>query len=351
MENLTGLATGIGSLPHKDAQAALELVFQYCPQIPFWPQLPKRDIREGMLAQLSERLPGLRLTKDGLEFCGRDKDRELEIFYERLIARDKEYFRISPDYARGLYGFKEALGKKDLASVCAIKCHSVGPFTFAAGIKDESGAALLHDAVLMQAVIKGLSMKALWQIDFFRPFGKKIIIFLDEPYLGCFGSAYTPINREEVVKGLTEMAAAVKAQDTLVGVHCCGNTDWSIFTEIEGIDIINFDAFGYLDRFCLYAGGLQKFLRAGKYICWGVVPTQELAGAVTAEGLKNKVLQGVDTLAKKGVDRDLAFKQLLLSPACGLGTLSPAKAKGILKLLSKTSALFENAFLKGHSAS
>src|SRR3989338_673937 len=105
MENLTGLATGIGSLPHKDAQAALELVFQYCPQIPFWPQLPKRDIREGMLAQFSERLPGLRLTKDGLEFCGRDKDRELEIFYERLIARDKEYFRISPDYARGLCEF------------------------------------------------------------------------------------------------------------------------------------------------------------------------------------------------------------------------------------------------------
>ncbi len=340
MAELAGLATGIGSLPHQDAQAALELVFKYCPQIPFWPQLPKRDIREGMLAQFSENLPGLKLSANGLVFSGADKDKGLEVFYEKIISGDKAYFRVSPDYARGLYAFQEKLRGLDLKSIRAIKGHLTGPFTFAAGLKDESGAALLHDPVFMQAMIKGLSMKALWQIDFFREFKKKIIIFIDEPYLACFGSAYTPLNREEVVRVLTEISAAIKEEDVLVGVHCCGNTDWSIFTEIASIDIINFDAFGFLERFCLYAKDLQKFLRDGKYICWGIVPTQELAEAVTAEGLENRILTGLDILAGKGLEKDLALGQLLLSPACGLGSLDTEKAGRIFRLLEQASALF-----------
>ena len=61
MLKLKGLATGIGSLPHHNVDAALDLIFQYIPNIPFWPQLPKRDIREGMVAQFSENLPFLKI--------------------------------------------------------------------------------------------------------------------------------------------------------------------------------------------------------------------------------------------------------------------------------------------------
>jgi preprotein translocase subunit SecD len=38
----------------KDADEALDLIFKYVPDIPFWPQLPRRDVREGMVAQFSE---------------------------------------------------------------------------------------------------------------------------------------------------------------------------------------------------------------------------------------------------------------------------------------------------------
>ena len=70
MKNLKGLATGVGSLPHKEIGAALDLIFAYLPSIPFWPQLPKRDIREGMVAQFSENLPCLKVARDGLFFDG-----------------------------------------------------------------------------------------------------------------------------------------------------------------------------------------------------------------------------------------------------------------------------------------
>jgi len=322
MKSLKGLALGIGSLPHKNPDAALDLVFKYLPQIPFWPQLPKRDAREGMVAQFTEHLA-----------C---KESDLEVFYERLIANDLEYFKISPEAAFGLYKF---LTRPELKKAELIKAHITGPFTFAAGIKDESGKALLSDPALMQAVIKGLSMKALWQMDLLKKFGKKVIMFLDEPYLGCFGSAYTPINREDVVKGLSELAAPLKAQGALVGVHCCGNTDWSIFTDTKEIDIINFDAFGFFEKLALYSDNLKRFFGRGGILCWGIVPTQEFSDKITAQDLVAKINSCVDVLVKKGLDRKLVLDQLLISPACGLGSLDEARAEKILKLLSETSAI------------
>ena len=38
-----GLATAIGSLPHQDMEAALELVFEHLPDCPHWPQLQSLD--------------------------------------------------------------------------------------------------------------------------------------------------------------------------------------------------------------------------------------------------------------------------------------------------------------------
>ena len=338
MKNLKGLATGIGSLPHQDAEIALDLIFKYTPHIPFWPQLPKRDIREGMVAQFSENLPCLKVAREGLFFSAlEDKEKELEIFYERIIAGDVDYFRISPDFALGLHKFYQRLENADRKDIEFIKCQITGPFTFAASIKGEKGTALLYDAVFMQAILKGLSMKALWQIKLFKKFGKKIILFLDEPYLGCFGSAYTPINREDVIEGLEELTKGIKSEEVLLGVHCCGNTDWSIFTEVETLDIINFDAFGFLDRFLLYATNLKGFLERGGIICWGIVPTLEFTDKETVDLLIRKIKDGIDILTNKGVDKDLLLDNLLISPSCGLGTLDTKKSEKIFKLLSEVS--------------
>jgi methionine synthase II (cobalamin-independent) len=342
-QNISGLATGIGSLPHTDADAALDLIFKYCPEIPFWPQLPKRDSREGMCAQFSENFPYLSFGPEGLSFSALSaKEGELESFYERIIANDVEYFKISAEFAAGLQKFYQRLEGRNLKDIAYLKGHITGPFTFGASVKDESGAALLHDAVFMQVIIKGLAMKALWQAKLFAKFGKPLIIFIDEPYLGCFGSAYTPLNREDVVRGLSELAGAIKSQGALVGAHCCGNTDWSLFTDVPSLDIISFDAFDFLDKFVLYADSLKGFFKRGGIACWGIVPTQEFSGKEAAAELAAKIKSGIEVLAKKGVERNLLENQLLVSPACGLGTLEPAKAEPILKLLAETSALLKN---------
>ncbi|MBN2830992.1 MAG: hypothetical protein JXL82_01750 [Candidatus Omnitrophica bacterium] len=331
MDNLKGLATGIGSLPHQDAESALDLIFKYVPGIPFWPQLPQKDKCEGMNVQFSENLP----------LGNRDN---LEIFYEKVLAADVEYFKISQDYASGLYAFKRRLEKECCRDIKYIKIQITGPFTFSAAFNDKNGVALMHDKVFMQAVLKGLNFKARWQIKTFRPFGKKIILFIDEPYLSCFGSAYTPLNRDDVIAGISEFTEGLKADDVLLGVHCCGNTDWSIFTENHNIDLISFDAFGYQDKFVLYADTLKGFLGRGGIICWGIVPTQQFSGEENTEILIRKIRQGIGSLVNKGIDEELIKSRLIISPACGLGTFSVQKADKVFKLLLEVSEFIRKNF-------
>jgi methionine synthase II (cobalamin-independent) len=339
MNKLKGLATGIGSLPHKDVYAALGLILKYTPKLPFWPQLPKRDVREGMVAQFSENFPCLKITSEGIVFDPKNKDEQLEKFYERVIANDLDYFKISANFALGLHKFYELLEKTNLADVKFIKCQITGPFTFLAGISDENGIPLLHDKVYMQAVIKTLTFKALWQINLFKKFNKRLILFVDEPYLSCFGSAYTSINREDVVKGLSELTEALKSEDVLLGLHCCGNTDWSIFTEINSLDIISFDAFEFLDRLLLYGNDLKGFFDRGGMLCWGIVPTQLFSKEETPDLLIRMIKQGIYQLEKKGIGEQAVSDNLIISPSCGLGTFAVEKAEKVFKLLSRTSSL------------
>jgi hypothetical protein len=337
MMNLKGLATGIGSLPLTDAESAVNLIMRYLPDIPFWPQLPKADWRQGMLTQFSENLPGLKINGSDLVFIAQDQEKELELFYDRFIEQDLEYFKISPDFASGLYVFCQRLSKLDLSGVKFIKCQVTGPFTFCSGITDSEGKTILQDEVLMQAMVKGLGMKALWQLEYFKKFGKKMIMFFDEPYLTGVGSAYTPVNRNEVIDVYSELADTLKSQGSLIGIHCCGNTDWSMLTDASGIDIINFDAFNFQERFVLYADNLNRFLKKGGIICWGIVPTQEFSADQDPEFLAQKIKFGLNALIKKGIDRQLLLERLLISPACGLGALNAQKADGILSLLNQTS--------------
>lgn len=344
MRELKGLATGIGSMPQKNNElgSALEYIFKYVPNIPFWPQFPKRgESAEAMVMQFCENLPCISVAGDSLVY--NQDDAELEKFYDKIINQDVEYFKISKRNALGFYALYDRLESSNLEDIEFIKCQITGPFTFAAGIKDKKGRGLLYNGVFMQIVIKGLIMKALWQIKIFERFGKKIIMFLDEPYLGCFGSAYTPLSRENVVKHLTELTDGIKSKDVLIGVHCCGNTDWSIFTDVKSIDIINFDAFSFMDKFVLYSHNLNSFLKRGGIICWGIVPTQDFTGNETADSLVKRIQEGIDRLAKKGVDKGLLFKNLMISPACGMGTFDCKKAQTILKLLSETSNLIRKS--------
>jgi methionine synthase II (cobalamin-independent) len=87
----------------------------------------------------------------------------------------------------------------------------------------------------------------------------------------------------------------------------------------------------------LYADNLNRFLKRGGIICCGIVPTNEFNANQTPKLLAQKIKLGLDILEKKGIDRQLLLERLLISPACGLGTLDTQKAEGIFNLLNQTS--------------
>ena len=71
-----------------------------------------------------------------------------------------------------------------------------------------------------------------------------------------------------MVAKLAEVIEAVHAEGALAGVHCCGNTEWSILID-AGVDIVNFDAFDYGETIALYPEAVKRHLEAGKALAWG----------------------------------------------------------------------------------
>jgi len=124
--------------------------------------------------------------------------------------------------------------------------------------------------------------------------------------------------------------------DVLVGVHCCGNTDWAMLLD-AGFDIINFDAFGYLDYFILYHDKILEFLSRGGIIAWGIVPTSEFRGGERPGDLVSRLSAGLERLCSEGFSADTLKRQSLLTPACGMGSMDSQKAEEALRLLSDVS--------------
>jgi methionine synthase II (cobalamin-independent) len=333
------IATGIGSLPTVDADKAADLSLRYLPEAPIWPQLPQRDFREHMDGQYSESLPGLRLDAVKKRFyfdTSKDLTPELEKFFGRYIEKDYNFFRISEEYAAGFYAFLRAIKKGLPAGTRFLKGHITGPLTAGISFKDKTGKDIVHNEVLFDAVVKGLAMKAAWQLEQLKPFNKPVIIFIDEPAMESLGSAFSAVSSEVVADKLNEIIDTIHELGGIAGIHCCGNADWPMLFNTR-IDIINFDAFGYMDKVMLYPEDIRKFLGRGGALAWGVVPAGAYTGNETADMLLSKLEAGMKRLESRGIARETILRQCLITPSCGLGSLTPDKAEAILKLLREVS--------------
>ncbi len=341
-DSLRFLATGIGSVPYLDVESTVKDIIRLFPRIPYWPQFVKRSPLEDMTVQFTESLPLLKIDESSTDLAiSPEANREAELvrFYDHFLSEDVGYFAISEKYAPGLHMLLNLLATSSDTEISGyfIKGQVVGPITFAASIKGPDGKAVLHDLEIMEAMANGISIKALWQIRALSSTGRRTILFLDEPYLSGFGSAFSPISREKVVEVLTGAIKFLKDRaQVLIGIHCCGNTDWSMLLE-AGPDIINFDAYGYMDYFLLYAGDIKKFLANGGHIAWGIVPTSEFTGKESPEQLAARLSDGISGLQAAGVDKELLYSRSMLTPACGMGTMTPQNASLASKILSQLS--------------
>ncbi len=336
------LASAIGSFPHKDVGKACDLIMETIPVIPIWPQLPNANFREQMEAQYSEAFPNVVIddSKEKMYFnTGEESTAELERFYESYMAEELSHFKISSEFSRGIYEMEKRLIAGKPSSIRFFKSQVTGPVTFGLATVDENKRALYYNEVYRDVVVKGITMKARWILEKFKPLGYSQICFVDEPILSGFGSStYVSVQREDVVHDLSEVVEAVHADGALVGTHCCGNTEWPLLID-AGVDIISFDAYEFGDTIAYYHEQTKRFLEKGGVLAWGIVPTSEKISGETPESLIIRLKERIAHLANKGIDQHLIWEKCLLTPSCGTGSLRVELSEKVFYTLSEVSRL------------
>jgi len=326
------LSTAVGSMPHNDGKKAIEIIMKNL-AIPVWPQLPKISFRESMYAQYSEGFPCL-VVDEKIQKIFFDTDDDvlpsLEKFYEKIISDDIDYFKISQNYSAGFYEFTSQM-KNNVSRFPAVKGQITGPITFGLKVTDKNNRSIFYNEQFTDVVVKSLTMKARWQIRQLKIKNEKlkIIMFIDEPYLSAFGSAFMQVSREEVIKYLNEVIEGIHKEHSLSGVHCCGNTDWSVLMDTK-VDIISFDAFNFFDGLTLYPEKLNKFFERGGVLAWGIVPSSEQINSETVESLAENFIEKNRQLVKKGIDASAVKSRYIITPSCGVGSLSEELAEKII---------------------
>lgn len=347
------MSTAIGSMPFSDPEHAIDVSLKNL-DAPIWPQLSHFGLYEQMEIQYSEGLPCAVIDEEKgrmyFDTSGDYSETFAEFYEAYMMAMDPDdgngdcsAMAISEEYSKGIYALERRL-QNEGAKRPFLKVQTTGPCSFALTIVDENKRALWYNEEFRDVIIKGLAMKCRWQLQKFAPYAEKQICFIDEPILSAFGSStYVSVQRDEVIAALNEVIEAVHADGALAGIHCCGNTEWSILIDAE-VDIVNFDAFEYGETIAMYPEHVKNHLDRGGLLAWGVIPTSTAIREQTVESLVEQFEKMTENLAAKGIDKQLIVEQAVITPSCGTGSMEEADAEKVFELTGKVSAALKEKY-------
>ena len=336
--NFNCAATHIGSVPYTDPVTACAAIRKYLVDLPAWPQLTRRVNLENMYIQYSEGFPGIVIDSEKIRLeRAPDFDIKLEQLYSDSFEGNSDSYRVSKKYAAGLYSF--ASGQKSKIPVA--KGQLIGPISWGLCVTDNSGKGIIYDDTLADAIGRFLRLKASWQEKFLGSIARQTVIFIDEPYLTSLGSAFVALPNERISQLIGEVLAGISG---LKGIHCCGATDWSLLLNLP-VDIISFDAYNYLDSILCYQSDLSSFVRKGKAISWGIVPNDEdLLKKESAATIYDRFTEALAPLTREGIPiRDLV-RQSIITPTCGLASLSHDAVEQVFALLNGVSGMVRRKY-------
>jgi len=270
--------------------------------------------------------------------CSQDADKPLEKLYTAYLENDIDKYPVSLEYAAGLYSF---LDLKNLP-IKAVKGQITGPLTWGLTVTDDSKRAILYDDILGDAVPRFLRLKAAWQEKKLKEVCPNTIVFVDEPYMSAYGSIGFMLSKEKIISCLEEVFQGISG---LKGSHCCGNTDWSILLSTS-VDIISCDTYNYAQSLSLYPVDVKRFLDREGAIAWGIVPNDEASLAKeTVASLKDRLEEAMAPFTRNGVRFQQLIEHGLLTPSCGLASLSTEAVTRVLELLTELSVEIRKTYL------
>jgi hypothetical protein len=305
-----GMATGVGSLPHRDANDAAALVFRCLPELPAAPQLPHRNPREGMIAQWMQGVDGVVVDDNGaLCVIGElDSSRPVDV-------------ELRPDAHAGLLAFIDAAAAAPRPPA-RVKAQVTGPLTLGVALERAGVPAAQAFAVAAQVAREWAIAIELYVAT--RIPDSKLLLFLDEPALVRWRRDDAPLDRELATDILS---AGLAAPRCATGVHVCGAGDVPMALA-AGPDVVHLDvdAVAFED-----AVVLTRFLDGGGWVAWGAVPTHGPIGEDPSP-LWKALLDVWCELTRRGCDPVQLRQQALVAPACGLAGHGPSQAERAMLL-------------------
>ena len=306
-----GRLMGVGSLPHRDADAAAAFAIGEF-DIATVPSLPQRSLAEGLIARAVAGLPGVSLGQYG------------------SFAVDPAHLGddvpITTDLASDAFvGLRAFL---DLASAIGhdgrpVKWQFVGPVTL--GVALQRAGLHTREAFLIAArAVRQHVADIGAEIARVLPSSEQIVV-LDEPWLVDLMRPDFPIAPDEAVDLISTAMAA--ASGSVVGVHCCGPADLATMLA-SGPRVLSIPAD---DSVADYAGYLARFLEDGGIVAWGAVPTDRPVGP-TADRYWRALAELWCSLAERGVDANLLRRQALVTPTCGFAAHQVSVARRLTRL-------------------
>ncbi len=292
----SGAATGIGSLPHDDPEAAAAFVLETLPELPAIPTLPRAIPAEGMIAQVAHAVRGVRLAADG----------SLEVQAGRVdpsaaIVPDLEH----PSFTSLRAFCRVAQGRQGM-----VKWQIAGPITLGVALLEQGLPPQTAFDVAVRAV--RLTVRAMYRYVGEHLPGCQQIVFVDEPRLADALEVGFPLSTDACFD-LTSGALAAIELDAPAGLHCCATTDVAALLAV-GPRVLSMPLH---PRIVDAAGAISRFLDGGGWVAWGAIPTHApMAGS--ADRYWRELSAVWCELVQYGCDAAKLRRQSFITPACGL---------------------------------
>lgn len=314
------LATGLGSLPYKNEEDALEKIAKYYPQLPYWPQLPQRSKKELMLEAFL--FPwvkkGLISFRYGQGIFSENVNR-IELYQEPL----EEVELLPKDIAPGFYQFQKYFDQGYFSQALAVKGQITGPNTLCKYNFLTSGLTLNHNQHITRGILKLVEKQLYYQINNLQNCNLPVIIFIDEP---APSTKFYELNYDILEQGLMDIIINAKAKGAIIGIHSCNKPDWFQLTQLP-VDIISIDTYSHeiSEKDAKY---LIDFINKGGKVAWGIVPNVPVPWASIYE----RILKYKDLIKPGG----------LITASCGLGMSSEGVAEKVMEQTLKVLDIVNN---------
>jgi hypothetical protein len=312
--------TGIGSLPHHNVDSALDYSFRH--DIPFLPQLPLKSPKEFMVYQTLFGFPGLELIekdpvlnlKNYLKLRDSYKLKAQKALktnsYEEFLPTPEEYSAFAPF----LFELQERHSK-----VAKIQISGPQTLSYVLTLNDRESIreySLIKNDLLEWTMLKGLAL-----IEAMTKIGIKPILFMDEPILSLIKSDDALF--ATALSDLTILINAFKKMGAKVGLHCCGNTNWTSLLKLN-LDYLSFDHSLSGKEILKSKNEMQFFHISQGQFSVGILPTDLFDENSNPFSLDDQ-----------GQIKEIWGNEILLTCACGLGLKSAEKAEKFLATLKE----------------